>query len=131
MPYNLDIKKLSDFDCDIDTEYMDYFDGEFDYIVDHFKEEDEYYLSNDSKEVGFGSEETADFLARDRVAFDVFNDEDINKVYRKLIIRHDVNEAYEMMVETFIKCMKDKPINNNEDVEEFDEYYLSELNDLD
>lgn len=135
--WNLMIRKYEDFDRDIipeiytlhvseieDIDYMDEpkYDGLGSYIND-----DEYFDDEDDGEI---DPEVLNSFLRDQAASDIFNDPEINKKYRQLILKYDINYAYEMIANCLIRA--------NEEVDDdkilsddIDNLYLEYVEDLD
>lgn len=131
LPWNLDMKKFGDFDKEINLKAFDMHESEIDLYI--FDDEDiplygdEY---DDPFDDGVIDYEVLDTFIREQVAADIFNDPDINEKYRHLILKYDINYAYEMMV----KCLQDahKMADDGKITsDDIDDLYLELIEDLD
>ncbi len=137
MPHNLLLDKLSDFDLPYQPDEAELYKTEFDYILDHlfpgygqgsyglnenFDEDDQ--LEDDE----FDDEEIMEdmFIAmvRSQAAYDIFNDEYVNHAYRDLLTRHDMNDAYEMIVNSLLMAIS--TLDGIEDIDDLDDDAVEE-----
>ena len=104
MPMNMEFETLGDFDKPLDLEKMRYYEDDVDGFTCQYKtgydEDDDDYDDEDKIEV-------AQQIIRNSVAGECFNNEKVNKVFRKLIKNHDINEAYEMIYNVFVDCISE------------------------
>jgi len=140
LPMNLDLKKYGDFDNELDVEDMQYFEEEVADIVANMKGEIDTsykdYLANDFEEDDDFSdcecedddEIDLDDLISVTVASDIFNDEKINKAFRRLIKTYDINDAYDMICDCFAEAILE---GKDEDDPKFtDELYFEKIKHL-
>lgn len=133
LPWHLDMKKFGDYEKDLCYPTFDVFDSELDFL-DYEEEDfnmfgdipdDMFYPSDDDKI----SPEVLEKFLREQAARDIFEDMDINRKYRELILKYDINEAYEMIV----RCLIDAHNLAEEDgisEDEVDEVYYEMVDEL-
>lgn len=125
LPMNMSFTSFGDFDAPLDIEDMMYYKEEINTVVNHFRsepsqeqDEDDDFLENE--------EEINSFMYK--VAGDIFLNPDMNKLFRRLIETHDINDAYEMIVKTIAKTISS--MDEDADQAEFDEAISNALNSL-
>lgn len=99
LPMNMDFKVFGDFDQPLDLDSFEFYDDQVKDIVRHYEgknEEDELNDDIDDEEI---------IRFRSSVAALIFNDENVNKAYRRLIKNMDINEAYELLVQNIADFM--------------------------
>lgn len=133
LPMNLDFEKYGDFDNPLDLEDMMYYEEDIEDIVEEMRGdyEEEDYLDYDQEGVNhaeLGSVIRQLEKAERSVAYDIFHEEIMTNTFRRLIKKHDVVEAYQMIFDAMMKM-------SNDYVEEMTDrdivdVYESELNKL-
>lgn len=127
MPYNLDLEKVSDFDNELILEDYENFYENVEYISDHFDEDeyDEDFEDYDDIDDNAFDEE----LLLEEVAYDVFNSKIVNKVFRQLIRNMDINDAYELLCDTYRQLEKEDE-ENEYSSEEYGKIFEERINNL-
>ena len=129
LPWNLEMEKFGDYEKDLRLDYYDVYEGELKAVskdIDSNFSINDYPMDIDDGEIDSSVLET--FL-RETAALDIFEDVDINQIYRKLILTHDINEAYEMIVKCLIDAHKQGDQENLSE-EEIDNLYYEAVQDL-
>ena len=124
MPFNLDLEKLGDFDKELDLEYLEFYYDEVEYIAKHFDDEEIEDMDYEEDDRGFD-----EWMLREEVAADIFNNENVNKVFRELIKTIDINNAYELLCQTY-KEMEVLYDEDNYSDEEYEKIFKGKLNNL-
>ncbi len=101
LPMNMDFEVYGDFDKPLDLDFFEFYDEQVEDIAKHFKEEDEEYEVQQDDSID--DEEIIRF--RSSVAALIFNDENVNNAYRRLIKNMDINDAYELLVQKIADFM--------------------------
>ncbi|MGM9948044.1 IS1096 element passenger TnpR family protein [Floccifex sp.] len=97
MPYNLDLDVYGDFDLPLNLDDYVYFENDMKMICQHLDPDYEY----DSRE-----NDLLDEVLKN-AALSIFMDDFTNQVYRKLIEKYDVNDAFDMIVNCYFKTFKE------------------------
>lgn len=126
LPMNMDFETYGDFDSPLDLEKF------------IFMEEDIYKISKQFPEtyddINYENEEPdeKDFeytLLLNQIAGLIFNEEFTNQIFRNLIKKYDINEAYDMIVKCFMDSMSE--LDEDEDPEVVHNYICERLKTLD
>lgn len=120
LPMNLEFEKYGDFDIPLNTDLMVYFSSDIEDITDQF--------NIDSQR---DEEEDPDIMLSmilNQVAGDIFNDMYVNNIFRNLIKKHDINDAYDMIVRTTLELLTKYP--TQIDPEAFEKDYHIALSKL-
>lgn len=99
LPMNLEFDKFGDFESPLNHEYYEYFDDDFDDLQDALSDEEEDDIDEEDHI------EQATHMLGMLVAFDCFNHEEVNKVFRRLIQKYDINDAYQMILDACLDVM--------------------------
>lgn len=94
LPMNMSFEVYGDFDKPLDLDYFEFFDDQIEEIAEHFS--DGY--DDEEKEDEIDEEEQI-IRFRSSVAALIFNDEEVNNTYRRMIENMDINDAYETLVQ--------------------------------
>ncbi len=125
LPMNMSFTSFGDFDAPLDIEDMTYYKEEIEFTANHFRSEPSQEQDEDD-DFFENEEEVNSFMYK--VAGDIFLNPDMNQLFRKLIENHDINDAYEMIVETIVKTISN--MDEDADQTEFDEAISNALNSL-
>lgn len=124
MPDNLDLEKLGDFDNELDLENYELFYDDVEYIAKRFDDEEIENMEYEEDDDGFD-----EWMLREEVADDVFNNIKINTVFRDMIKNIDINDAYEILVSTYKEVDKIAEENNYSD-EDYEKLFSDKINSL-
>lgn len=142
MPYNMDFTYLGDFEKTLNLENMRYSKQEVKQIIRYIEEhhedienipdwvdddfgDDDYDFDPfdlDLSDIENGEEPTEEQLnkmlqlTRSLIAYEIFEDEDINKEYRRLNQKYDMNEVFDMITEATLSVMLEADNPNNSDM---------------
>ena len=128
LPWNLDMKKFGDYEKEIDLELFDVYETDLRYLRNPDDEIDDFY--DDDFDDGSIDPAVRELFLREMVAMDIFEDIDINAKYRKLILKYDINDAYEMIVKCMIEAHEQGEAEDL-DEDEVDHLYYEAVEDLD
>ncbi len=95
LPMNMDFDTYGDFDAPLDLDEFEFYEEDIKVIVSNFSDEPEEI---DEEEI---------IRFRSSVASLVFNDEEVNQAYRRMIEYMDINDAYEVLVNEIAKFMNE------------------------
>lgn len=119
LPFNMDFKCFGDFEKPLDLNNMKYSKQEIKLTIQYMEESknlfdiDDDYENNDPFDFLNMDEPTeknlgqALHMTRALIAFDIFEDDAINKEYRRLTKKYDMKEVFDMITEATLTVMLD------------------------
>ena len=117
LPMNMEFEKFGDFDEPLDLEDMFYYEEDIEEIVDQ--------MGGDYRESNYSN---ALSNIEMMVSYDIFHEETLNKTFKRLIKKYDVDYAYEKILDAMIEissCYKESMTD-----EEIKDMYLKGLKKL-
>ena len=98
LPMNMEFKKYGDFDNPLDLEDMIYYEDD---ISDLMMHQDPNYMNE------------INHLIRTISAYEIFNNEKVNKEFKRLLKTHNLNNAYEMVVNSVTDLFISEELDEN------------------
>ena len=98
LPMNMEFKKYGDFENPLDLEDMIYYEDD---ISDLMMHQDPNYMNE------------INHLIRTISAYEIFNNEKVNKEFKRLLKTHNLNNAYEMVVNSVTDLFISEELDEN------------------